>query len=166
MKLVLAEPRLFKESISTISGLVNEVNMRVDKNMLEIVAMDPANVAMIIFKLLSPAFMEYDVKKEENLALNLESLNQILRRSKPSDTMHIELDENKGWLVIKLVGENTRTFHVALMDTMHREQKIPDLKFPAKVEMPSHAFNEAMDDMNIITESVMLSAAQNLFMIK
>ena len=55
---------------------------------------------------------------------------------------------------------------VAVPTPIHEDTKIPDLKFPAKVEMPSHAFNEAMDDMNIITESVMLSAAQNLFMIK
>lgn len=166
MKLVLAEPKLFKESISAISGLVNEVNLKVDKNMLEIIAMDPANVAMIIFHMLSPAFAEYDVSKEENLAINLESLNQILRRAKPTDTMNIELDEKNSKLVIKLVGESVRTFHISLLNNEHRGQKIPDLKFPARVEMQSSVFNEAMDDMNVIAESVAFMIESDIFSIK
>src|SRR3989344_3564222 len=166
MKLVLAESRLFKESISTISGIVNEVSLHVDKNMLEIIAMDPANVAMIIFHMLAPAFVEYDVKKEEMLAISLDSLNQVLRRTKPTDNMIIELDENNGKLSIKLIGESSRTFHIALLDNEHREQKVPELKFPVKIEMPSYLFSEAMEDMNIITESVAFIASQNNFTMK
>ncbi len=166
MKLVLAEPKLFKESISAISSLVNEVTMRVDKNMLEILAMDPANVAMVIFHMVSAAFMEYDVKKEEYLTVSLDNLNQILRRAKPSDTMHIELDEKKGRLMIKLVGESSRTFHIALLDSSHREQKIPELNFPAKVEMSSAVFNDSMEDMNVTAESVLFSASENSFVMK
>lgn len=166
MRLVLAESRLFKESISTISGIVNEVSLHVNKNMLEIIAMDPANVAMVIFHMLSPVFVEYDVKKEEMLAISLDSLNQVLRRTKPTDTMIIELDENNGKLVIKLVGESSRTFHIALLDNEHREQKVPELKFPVKIEMPSYIFSEAMEDMNIITESVAFIASQNNFIMK
>lgn len=166
MKLVLAEPRLFKESISTLSGLVNEVTMHVDRNMLEIIAMDPANVAMIIFHLLNPAFIEYDVKEDHNLSISLDSLNQVLRRVKPSDTMHIELDENKGKLVIKLIGETSRTFNITLLDNVHKEQKIPELKFSVKIDMPSSVLSDAMEDMNIITESVMFSAAQGSFVMQ
>ena len=166
MKLVLAEPKLFKESMATISSLVNEVTIRADKNMLEIVAMDPANVAMIIFHLVSSAFMVYDVKKEEYLTIGLEGLNQILRRAKPSDTMHLELDEKKRQLVIKLVGESSRTFHITLLDSSHKEQKIPELNFPAKIEMSSMVFNEAMEDMNVTAESVLFLASENSFVIK
>jgi len=166
MKLVLAEPKLFKDSISTISALVNEVHIRVDKNMLEIIAMDPANVAMVVFNMLSPAFVEYEVSKEKTLCINLDSLNQILRRIKPTDTVQLELDENKGKLVVKARGESSRTFHIALLDSEHKEQKIPELKFPAKVEMPSYVFDEAMEDMNIVAESVALTAEKNRFIIE
>ena len=53
MKLVLAEPRYFKESIAIISDLVTEAKFKATKDGLELIAMDPANVAMVIFKLLS-----------------------------------------------------------------------------------------------------------------
>ncbi|MDP2909111.1 MAG: proliferating cell nuclear antigen (pcna) [Nanoarchaeota archaeon] len=156
MKLVLAEPRLLKDSISIISELVNEVTFKIDKDKIEIVAMDPANVAMVVFKLLSSAFVEYDVKESEDVAVNLDNLNQVLKRAKPSDTVTIELVENK--LKITLRGESTRTFSLSLIDADESEQKIPELKFDTKVEMLSIALTEAIDDMDIVAESVALMA--------
>jgi len=64
MKLTLAEPKYLKDSISIISDLVNEARFKVTPEAIELVAMDPANVAMVIFKLLSSAFTEYDVKED------------------------------------------------------------------------------------------------------
>ena len=53
MKLTLAEPKYLKDSISIISELVNEASFKITPEAIELVAMDPANVAMVIFKLLS-----------------------------------------------------------------------------------------------------------------
>ena len=52
MKLTLAESRLLKESIGIISDLVSEVSFKIDKDKMELIALDPANVVMIVFKLL------------------------------------------------------------------------------------------------------------------
>jgi len=164
MKLVLAEPRLLKESISIISDLVNEVTFKLDKDKIEITAMDPANVAMIMFKLLSSAFVEYDVKENQELAVNLDNLNQVLKRAKPSDTVILELVENK--LKITLRGESTRTFSLSLIDIDESEQKIPDLKFEVKVDMPSAVLTEAIDDMDIVAESVALTAETSKFTVQ
>jgi len=65
MKLTLAEPKYLKDSISIISDLVNEARFKINKDAIELVAMDPANVAMVIFRLFSSCFTEYDVKKDE-----------------------------------------------------------------------------------------------------
>ena len=102
MKLVLAEPKFLKESVGIISELVNEVTIKIDKDKLELIAMDPANVAMIVFKLLSSAFIEYNVDKEEQISISLDSFRQILRRAKPRDTITLELDDKKSRLRIKL----------------------------------------------------------------
>ena len=70
MKLTLAEPKYLKESISIISELVNEARFKITKDAIELVAMDPANVAMVVFKLLSSIFVEYDVQEDTELAIN------------------------------------------------------------------------------------------------
>ena len=64
MKLVLAESKYFKDSISIISELVTEAKFNVSNNGLEMVAMDPANVAMVIFKMLSSCFTKYEIKEK------------------------------------------------------------------------------------------------------
>lgn len=164
MKLVLAEPKLLKDSISIISELVNEVTFKIDKDKIELVAMDPANVAMVIFKLLSSAFVEYNVKESKELAVNLDNLNQVLKRAKPSDTITMEALDNK--LKITLRGESTRTFNLSLIDIGESEQKVPDLKFKVKVDMPSTVFSEAIEDMDIVAESVALIAEAKKFTIE
>lgn len=161
MKLVLADSKLLSDSISIISELVNEARIKITKNHLEIISMDPANVAMIIFKLLSSSFVEYELDKDKEIAVNLESLKQILRRAKPSDTLTITLDEEKNKLSIKISGETTRTFSLSLIEIDEKEQKVPDLKFPIKISTNTITFDEAIEDMNIVSESVAFIAEKN-----
>ena len=166
MKLTLAEPRLLKESVGILAELVNEATFKIDKDRIEVVAMDPANVAMVIFKLLSSAFVEYEVGKKLSLSVSIDSLNQILKRAKPTDTLILEHDEKKNRLTVQLRGQSTRTFHLALIDLDETEQKIPDLKFPVTIEMPSLVFNDAIEDMDVIAESVALVAESEKFTVE
>lgn len=163
MKLTLAEPRYLKESIAIISELVNEVKLNIKKDRIEIVAMDPANVAMVVFKLLSSAFLEYDVPKEQTISVNLDHLKQILKRAKPSDTLLIELDEDKNRLKVQLRGESTRTFHLSLIEIGEKDQKVPELKFPLKIETNTIVFDEAIEDMDVVSDAVSLFADANSF---
>lgn len=162
MRLVLTESRFLKDSISVISELINEVTIKVGKNALELVAMDPANVAMVTFKLLSSSFAEYSVPKEVDLGLNLEGFKEILRRVKPTDTLILELSD-KGRLNIQVNGENTRTFHLSLIDVDEGDKRMPDLKFSTRIEIPTTLFDEAIEDMSIVADSVALTAENNKF---
>jgi len=161
MKFVLAEPKLLKDSIGIISDLVSDVKIKFDPDKLEIVAMDPANVAMIIFKLLSSSFVEYDVGDGESIAVNLDSLKQILGRAKPSDSIIFEVDEEKNRLKIQFKGENTKNFSLALLETQERDQKVPGLDFPGFIELNTSIFNDVIDDMDIISDSIILSLEDN-----
>jgi len=161
MKLTLAEPKLLKDSISVVSELVNEASFKINKDGLELVAMDPANVSMVIFKLLSSSFVEYDVGEEVNFAVNLDNFNQVLKRAKPSDTLVMEIVENK--LRVKLRGESLRTFNISLIDIDESEQKIPELSFGVKAEMPTRVFVEAVEDMDIVSESVAFVSEKDKF---
>ena len=164
MRLTLAEPKYLKESISIISDLVNEARFKVNKDSIELVAMDPANVAMIIFKLLSSTFTEYDVKKDVDIAINLSNLKQIIRRAKPNDMLTLELDDENR-LKITLRGDHLRTFNLPTIDFDEKEQKIPDLKFPVSINIPSAALNEAIEDVDVVAESVTFLAEPKKFTI-
>ncbi len=156
MKLTLAEPKYLKESISIISELVNEARFKINHNAVELVAMDPANVAMVIFKLLSSCFTEYKVEGNTEIAINLSNLKQILKRAKPNDVLVLELDNNK--LKIQLKGTSTRTFSLPLIDIDDKEQKVPELNFNAIVSTDSTILSDAIEDADIVGESVSFAA--------
>jgi len=153
MKLTLAENRYLKDSITIISDLVNEARFKINKDSIELVAMDPANVAMVVFKLLGSCFTEYNVDKPVEICLNLSNLKQVLRRVKPDDIIIIELDPNNR-LKMQFKSSTTRTFYLPLIDIEEKEQKVPELKFPVTVKIPSSMLNEAVEDADIIAESV------------
>ncbi|MEM4244804.1 MAG: proliferating cell nuclear antigen (pcna) [Candidatus Nanoarchaeia archaeon] len=161
MKLVLAEPRLLKESVSIISDLVNEVTFKADSDKIELTAMDPANVAMVMFKILSSAFVDYKVEKPVSFSVNLDNLDQILKRAKPTDTINMELDSKNNKLKVQIKGESNKTFNLSLIDIDESEQKVPDLKFNVKAEVPSQIFSESVEDMDIVAESVAIVAEAN-----
>ena len=161
MKLSLAEPRYLKESISIISDLVNEGRFKVTSNSIELVAMDPANVAMVVFKLLSSCFTEYDVEKDIEIAINLANLKQVLRRASPKDMLTIEMEENR--LKIELKSNTTRTFNLPIIDLEEKDQKVPDLKFPVTIKTSSSILNEAVADVDVVGESVAFIAEPKKF---
>ncbi len=165
MKLTLAEPKYLKESIFIISELVTEARFKISKESIELIAMDPANVAMVIFKLLSSCFTEYDVSKETEIAINLNNLKQILRRVGPNDMVTLEVTtDNK--LQIQIKGGSTRTFSLPLIDVEDKEQKIPDLNFGVTVNTHCSILNDAIEDAGIVADSVTFLAEQSKFTIQ
>jgi proliferating cell nuclear antigen len=163
MRMTLAEPKYLKESIAVISELVAETRFKITSDAMHVVAMDPANVAMVIFKLISSTFVEYDVKQETSITINLPGFKQVLRRAKPTDQLTLEVEENKLKIILK--GASTRTFHLPLIDAEEKEQKIPDLKFAATITMDSATLNDAIEDVDIIGESVSFIAEENKFVV-
>lgn len=161
MRLTLAETKLLKDSIAIIADIVTEVRFKVTPNGLELIAMDPALVAMIVYKLLSSAFAEYTVKEETTVAVNLNDLKSVLRRTKPSDTLTLELADNK--LKLTLKGASKREFFIPLIDIEDREQRVPELSFTTTVSTSSDAFSEAIEDADIIGESVAFGSTKTAF---
>ena len=165
MKLVLAEPRYFKESITIISDLVTEAKFKANKEGLELIAMDPANVAMVIFKLLSSCFTKYEVKEQEEVAINLNNLKQVLRRAKGDDVLSLETTEDNK-LKVQLKGTTIRSFSLPTLDLEEKEQKVPQLSFPMMVSMDSQMLSEAIEDVSVVAESVTFLGEKNQLLVK
>src|SRR3989344_4558631 len=165
MKIVLAEPKYFKESISIISDLVTEAKFKATVDGLEMVAMDPANVAMVAFKMLSSCFTQYELKKDEEVAINLNNLKQILKRAKGDDVMTIETTEDNKLKII-LKSNTVRSFSLPTLELEEKEQKVPELTFPLSVEMDSSLLSESIEDVNVVAESVTFLGEKNMLLVK
>ncbi len=151
MLLKLDNPKIFAEIVSIISDMVLEVRMKVSKEGMSIIAIDPANVAMISFKLPASAFSELDVENEEVLGVSLDSLKAVLRRVKSGSELVITKQENELKLVIN--DKIKREFNLALIEIEGEEKEIPSLDFVSRIEMSSTDFSEAIEDCSVVADS-------------
>src|SRR3989344_4794741 len=139
----LNNPKLLSEVISIISELVTEVKIRFDETGLSIIAVDPANVAMVSFKLPKEAFSEYESGKEV-LGINLDSLKAVLRRTKSGSSLIIQNEE--GVLKLNILDKIKRSFAIALIEIESEDKKIPSLEFMSQIHINPPDFCDTIDD--------------------
>ena len=164
MKLKLDNPKIFSEIIGIISEMVLEVRIKVNNKGLSITAIDPANVAMILFKLPADAFSELEVEKEEILGVSLDNLKAVLRRVKAGSVLVMEKEENMLKIIIQ--DKIRKEFSLALIDVEGDEKPIPNLNFVSKIEMTSVDFSEAIEDCNVVADSCSFISAPDNFVIQ
>jgi len=150
MLIKLADPKLLADSIGIISELVTEVRIKVMKTGLSIIAVDPANVALVSLKIPHSAFSHFE-SEDENLCVNLEDLKQVLKRAEMGSTLTLQKEDNK----LKLSIENTvkRNFHLALISLEQEEKRIPELEFDSSVELASEMFKHAIEDASVVSDA-------------
>jgi proliferating cell nuclear antigen len=163
MLLKLDHPKLFSEIIGIISDFILEVRIKINRDGMRIIAIDPANVAMIIFKLPASAFSELEVDGEEILGLSLDSLKAVLRRVKSGSILVITKQENE--LKLQIHDKVKREFSLALIDIEGEEKDIPNLEFASKIEMNAIDFLETIEDCSVVADSCSFVSEPDRFLI-
>jgi len=157
------DPRLFLDVISMISELVTEVRLKVNPNGMGVVAVDPANVALVSLKLPKEAFSQFE-SGEEILGLNLENLKNILRRAKTGSSLIMQTQEN--FLRINIIDRIKREFMLALIDVESEEKEIQNLEFTTKIEMNSVDFMDVIEDCIVVADTCNFISEPNKFIIE
>ncbi len=164
MLLKLQEPKILADAIALLSELVLEVKIKVTKQGLEIVAIDPANVALVELKVPASAFSKFEVEKNEELGLNLEDFKQILRRAPLGAPLILEKEDNS--LKVEIENKTKRKFSLALINIDAEEKKVPELSFLSKIELSSSTFSEIINDAAIVADSCSFTALPELFIVE
>ena len=163
MILKLDHPKLLADAISIVSELVKEVRIKLLEDGMSIVAVDPANVALVIFKFPKESFSQYETGNEV-WGINLEDLKRILKRASTSSSVVFEQEDNQ--LKISIFDKVKRIFNLALINVESEDKDIPDLSFACKVELDSASFSQSIEDAKIVADSCSLIAGEGFFMIE
>jgi len=163
MILKLDNPKLLSDAIGIVSELVNEVRIKLLEDGMSIVAVDPANVALVIFKFPKESFSQYEIGNEV-WGVNLEDLKRILKRASTSSSVVFEQEDNQ--LKISIFDRVKRIFTLALVNVESEDKDIPDLNFACKVEMDSSNFSQAVEDAKIVADSCSLIAGEGFFIVE
>jgi proliferating cell nuclear antigen len=163
MLLKLDDAKLMSDAIAVVSEIVTEVRIKLLEDGMSIVAVDPANVAMVIFKLPKESFVEY-VSGNNIWGVNLADLKKILKRAGASSSMVIEEEEGK--LKISIFDKVKREFRLSLIEISSEDKDVPELNFGARVEMDSNGFSQAIEDANIVADSCAFCLKDSVFSVE
>jgi proliferating cell nuclear antigen len=163
MLIKLNSPKKLVDCISIISELVTEVKLKFLEEGLSLVAVDPANVAMIIFKMPKEAFSHYEANNEI-LGINLDDFKKILKRTSSASSVNFETEDNQ--LKISILDKSKRTFILSLIETTAEEKNEPNLDFSCIIEMDSSDFSQTVEDCFVVADSCALISKENQFSIE
>ncbi len=163
MLVKLENPMLFSKIIEILSELVTEVRIKVGDVGLSIIAMDPANVAMVGFWLPRTAFSQFE-SGDEVLGINLDNLKRILKRCGAGSSLILEKKDNT--LEIQIQDRIRRNFTLSLIDIESEEKEIPSLEFSSKVELNSIDFIASIEDCVIVADACSFTIKDGKFIIE
>jgi len=163
MLLKLDNPKILSDIITIISELVTEVRIKVNAEGLSIIAIDPANVALVSFKLPASSFSSFEAS-EEILGVSLDSLKNVLRRCSPGSSLILQTEDNT--LKIEIHDKIKRVFKLALINIEQEEKIMPSLEFSCRVEISGLDLLEVIEDCSVVADSCSFSTSDGKFIIE
>lgn len=167
MLVKLENPSLLSKAVEIISELVTEVRIKVNEYGLNINAIDPANVAMVGFKIPRSAFSRFEVENEI-LGVNLDNLKQILKRSSAGSSLILERKENL--LSIQIEDRIKRNFTLNLIEIESEDmdfyEKESRMEFSSKIEINSVDLVASIEDCAVVADACSFSIKEGRFVVE
>ena len=163
MKVKLENPAMLSKVVDIISELVTEVRLKVNEFGMSVVAIDPANVAMVGFKLPKSFFSIFE-SEEEVLGINLDEFKRILKRCGTKSSLILEREENT--LHIKIEDRILRKFSLRLINIESEDKEMPSLEFSSRVEINSQDLVDSVEDCSVVAEACSFIVKEGEFIIE
>jgi len=159
--------KILRNSIDTISQIIDEGLFKIKKDSIELMASDRAMVAVVDLKIKSSLFEDYNFDQETTVGLNLINFLTILKRTAADDKFTMKLDDENNKMEIILEGKTTRRFAVPLLDiSLDEIPPINQLEFHATAEVMSDIIEQGISDAAVLADSVIIELSpENLKMI-
>ena len=162
---VLTDSKLLRNIIDAIAVLVDEGTFKATKEGLTLSEMDPGKVGMIQINIPASIFDEYECEPETAFRLDITELKKTIGRAKPTDQITLSLKENENRFLIQLLGKGKRSFTLAPRDVGEVRSKAPQIPFKASIRLISDALREAVKDVELFSENIILAADKKEFKI-
>ncbi|MDI9645039.1 MAG: proliferating cell nuclear antigen (pcna) [Candidatus Verstraetearchaeota archaeon] len=161
-KAVLADSRVWKSIIESISTLVDEGVFVADASGIRLRAMDPSRVAMVDLDLPKGVFESYECAGEVPIGVNFEDMKNIMKRAGANEKLDLEKGEEETRLKIRLKGKSTRTFSMPLLDMGKEELSVPRIPFNVTVKAPASTIMEAIKDAEVVSDFVKMAVEDGM----
>jgi len=145
MKLILSDSKVLRQSLDAIAELITDAEFVVNEYGLSLKAIDPSQIALVIYNLPRDAFEDFKVTGQKKLGVNIPSFQQIIKRAKPEDKVVLEVGSNKRLNVI-LQGTTKRSFSINLLDLSNSELPNPSINYDVFIKVKAPVLADGVKD--------------------
>jgi proliferating cell nuclear antigen len=150
-----------KGLVNVISTLVDEAKFSINKDGVNLKAVDPAHVAMVDLTIAKGAFESFSADNGTEMGVDLDKMKEVLKLAGSGDIVAMEQDETQGRLILK-VGNITRRMN--LVDTAGmNDPKVPQLSLPAFVDVAVAELQRGMKAAESVSDHIALSIDEESF---
>jgi proliferating cell nuclear antigen len=157
-KLKVADAKLLRDMITSISILVDEATFKLDPEGMKLRAMDPSRVAMVDFEWPKTVFEEYQCDTPTKMCINITELLKLLKRAGKDEVIELSIDEKTGKLQVKISGKYSRNFTMPTLEASEEEVPTPKLSFNVKVKATTSGLSQAIEDAQLVSDHVRVEA--------
>jgi len=157
-KLKVADAKLLRDMITSISILVDEATFKLDPEGIKLRAMDPSRVAMVDFEWPKTVFEEYACAEPTKMCINISELLKLLKRAGKDEIVELSLDEKTGKLQVKISGKYARNFTMPTLEASEEEVPTPKINFNVKAKTTTQGLSQAIEDAQLVSDHVKIEA--------
>jgi len=157
-KLKVADSKLLRDMVTSISILVDEATFKLEPEGLKLRAMDPSRVAMVDFEWPKTVFEEYLCTEPTKMCINISELLKLLKRAGKEEVVELSLDEKTQRLQIKVTGKYTRNFTMPTLEASEEEVPTPKISFNVMVKATTEGLGQAIEDAQLVSDHVKIEA--------
>jgi proliferating cell nuclear antigen PCNA len=154
---------LFKKSLESISGLIQETNVRFKDEGIYIKSIDKTQIILVDFFMPKAIFDNYSVDPSL-IGLNIFELNNMISRSFESDKLKLELGDNQ--LDISLTGTLNRKFNLSYIDVLDQEVNVPEMKYSTEIVLKAYLLKEILKDVSLISSTLTFKVIDDKFIVE
>lgn len=164
-EVVIEDVRSWKKCVDAIMNLVKEGSFEFDSDGVRLKAMDPSQIAMILFSMGKDAFPKYEIDAKTRMGVNIENLSKIIGRARAGDKMVMKMDS--GRLDVSFIGNGSRReFKIPIIEVPAGPAKELKINYSATVKMKGGVFKEMLHDAMIVGPHVLLAADVDNFKVE
>ncbi|EHP68515.1 MAG: DNA polymerase III sliding clamp [Metallosphaera yellowstonensis] len=142
--------------LRTVGEFMPEVTLVSTKEGLRLGGVDPSRVAYVDIVIPSLYFQEFESGEREVIGIKLEDVINALKNVKKNDGLTFFTNEGK--LELTIEGDFERSFIIPLVELEEPKNPGINLQFAFKAKMLTSTFNETLDILSDMGESVVISS--------
>ena len=158
--------KVLEAILTAIAVIIDEATFTMSSGSVNLKAMDPSRVVMVVFSYPKEAFEEFVVDREGKITFSVSDALKIMKRASKDDTVEFimtnEATLGRLLLTIKIHGKYERAFTLPILEAEEEELPEPKINFDTTVKMTADALNNAVQDALLVSDHVKVIASSEV----